>query len=53
MKKIKLFDPYVGDEEKASVERVLNSHFWASGAGTNSVNKFEQRFKQSIVERPH
>ena len=33
MKKIKLFDPYVGDEEKASVERVLNSHFWASGAG--------------------
>ena len=48
MKKIKLFDPYVGDEEKASVERVLNSHFWASGAGTNSVNKFEQKFKKYV-----
>jgi len=48
MKKIKLFDPYVGDEEKASVERVLNSHFWASGAGTNSVIKFEQKFKKYV-----
>ena len=48
MKKIKLFDPYVGDEEKASVERVLNSHFWASGAGTDSVNKFEQKFKKYV-----
>ena len=48
MKKIKLFDPYVGDEERASVERILNSHFWASGAGTDSVNKFEQKFKKYV-----
>ena len=49
MKKlIKMFDPYVGLDEEKSLTKTLHSHFWASGAGTNSVSDFEQKFKNFI-----
>ena len=43
---IKLFDPVVGKKEEIAVRNVLHSHFWASGAGTNQVLKFETAFKK-------
>ena len=47
MKKIiKLFDPTIGVEEEKSVINTLKSHFWASGAGTGNVLKFENAFKK-------
>jgi len=46
--RIKLFDPVVGSEEKQAVLRVLNSHSWASGAGTGEVFKFENEFSKYI-----
>ena len=51
MKKIKLFDPDVGKKEKKSIQKVLDSHFWASGAGTNSVKKFEEEFKKYVKSK--
>jgi perosamine synthetase len=48
IKKIKLFDPVISDEEKNAVENVLNSGFWASGAGTGNVDKFEKKFKTYV-----
>ena len=48
MSKIKLFDPYTDESEKAAVKRVLDSHFWASGAGTGEVQKFEKEFSKYI-----
>jgi len=47
-KKIKLFDPFIGKSEFKSVKDVLKSHFWASGAGTKLVKKFEIEFKKYI-----
>jgi perosamine synthetase len=44
MVKIKLFDPYVNKSEKYMMQKVLESHFWASGAGTGYVQKFEKDF---------
>ena len=49
MKKgIKLFDPHTGVEEKILIKKILDSHFWASGAGTNTVYEFEQKFKKYV-----
>jgi len=45
---IKLFDPHVGKEEEEIIKRTLHSHFWASGAGTNMVDKFEKKFKTYV-----
>ncbi|MFN3655146.1 MAG: DegT/DnrJ/EryC1/StrS family aminotransferase [Candidatus Nitrosotenuis sp.] len=47
-KRIKLFDPSVGIQEEISTKKVLQSHFWASGAGTGYVLKFENEFKKYI-----
>ena len=47
-KKIKLFDPSVGNEELRITQQVLKSHFWASGAGVGYVKKFEASFKKYI-----
>ena len=47
-KKIKLFDPSVGNEELRVTQQVLKSHFWASGAGIGYVKKFEDSFKKYI-----
>ena len=51
MKKIKLFDPYVNDIEKRALNRVFNSHFWASGSGTGNVQKFEKEFSKYVGSR--
>ena len=48
MKKIKLFDPVVGHEEERAISKILKSGFWASGAGTGNVKKFEQKFSKYI-----
>jgi dTDP-4-amino-4,6-dideoxygalactose transaminase len=47
-KKIKLFDPSVGNKEQQVTQQVLKSHFWASGAGIGYVKKFEDSFKKYI-----
>lgn len=46
--KIKLFDPVVGKEEKNMIQQVLESHFWASGAGTGKVGEFEAKFNEYV-----
>jgi perosamine synthetase len=48
IKKIKLFDPHIDKLEEKSIVNVLKSHFWASGAGTNNVQKFEQQFQKYV-----
>jgi len=45
---IKLFDPFVDKKEEDVIKKVLHSRFWASGAGTNQVLKFETAFKNYI-----
>jgi len=47
-KKIKLFDPSIGQEEQEKISAVLKSRFWASGSGTGSVLKFENEFKKYV-----
>ena len=51
MAKIKLFDPYLDDSEKNAVNRVLDSHFWASGTGVGYVQKFEEEFSKYVGSR--
>jgi dTDP-4-amino-4,6-dideoxygalactose transaminase len=41
---IKLFEPYISNDEVKSVTDVLKSKFWASGSGVNNVKKFENEF---------
>ncbi len=48
MSKIKLFDPHIDESEKRAVQRVLDSHFWASGSGTGDVKKFEKGFTKYV-----
>ena len=47
-KKIKLFDPNIGKDERQKIFQVLESRFWASGSGTGNVLKFENQFKKYI-----
>ena len=47
-KKIKLFDPSIGQEEQEKISQVLKSKFWASGSGTGNVLKFENQFKKYL-----
>ncbi len=47
-KKIKLFDPNIGKDEKQKISQVLESKFWASGSGTRNVLKFENQFKKYL-----
>lgn len=46
--KIKLFDPSVGKEEIQAITKVIKSRFWASGAGTGNVLKFEEKFRKFV-----
>ncbi|MFY9300370.1 MAG: DegT/DnrJ/EryC1/StrS family aminotransferase [Candidatus Nitrosotenuis sp.] len=46
--KIKLFDPIFGREEKLIIQQVLESRFWASGAGTGKVGEFEAKFNEYV-----
>lgn len=48
LKSIKLFDPVVGQEEEKKIKKVLLSGFWASGAGSGNVLKFEKRFQNYV-----
>jgi len=48
MKKIKLFDPYTDKSEKIAINQVLESNFWASGAGGGNVKKFEEKFSKYV-----
>ena len=36
-KKIKLFDPIIGNEEETAILKTLHSNFWASGQGIGQV----------------
>ena len=45
-KQIKLFDPSFDKREIKVVEKILQSHFWASGSGVGQVKKFEESFKK-------
>lgn len=47
-KTIKLFDPIFGKDEEIAIRKTLHSHFWASGAGSNQVLKFENAFANYI-----
>jgi len=47
-KKIKLFDPVVGIQESLTIQKILKSGFWASGAGNGNVAVFEKKFKEYI-----
>ncbi len=47
-KKIKLFDPIVGNEEEKALTNVLKSNFWASGKGTGKVLEFETKFNKYL-----
>jgi len=47
-KKIKLFNPLIGHQEELAIKKTLKSHFWASGAGTGNVLKFENEFNNYI-----
>lgn len=46
--KIKLFDPIFGKEEERALLNALKSKFWASGAGSGNVGKFEEQFRKYI-----
>jgi perosamine synthetase len=48
MRKIKLFDPYTNKLEKIAINQVLESKFWASGAGNGNVKKFEEKFSKYV-----
>ena len=48
MGRIKLFDPITDNCEKNAINRVLESKFWASGAGNGEVKKFEGNFLKYI-----
>ena len=48
MKKIKLFDPAIGNEEEKSIVKTLRSHLWASGSGEGYVKEFENKFKSYV-----
>jgi len=48
MKKIKLFDPVIGDAEQKAISKVLTSKFWASGSGVGTVSEFESKFRKYI-----
>ena len=47
-KKIKLFNPLIGHQEELAIKKTLKSRFWASGAGTGNVLKFENEFNNYI-----
>ena len=48
MKKIKLFDPIIDENEIKQVVKTIKSKFWASGSGPGNVLKFENQFKKYV-----
>lgn len=47
-KQIKLFDPVIGKQEKTAINKVLESKYWASGAGNGKVLDFEKQFNNYV-----
>jgi len=47
-KTIKLFDPYVSNQESNVVKKIIKSGFWASGTGTGNVAMFEKKTKDYL-----
>jgi dTDP-4-amino-4,6-dideoxygalactose transaminase len=47
-RKIKLFDPYVDKKEQFAINKVLQSHNWASGQGNDRVLEFENKLKKYV-----
>ena len=45
---IKLFEPFVGEDEIKAASSVLKGKFWASGAGTGKVSQFENALTKYI-----
>jgi len=45
---IKLFDPKTNSSELRNIKSVINSHQWASGAGSPFVNLFEKNFNNYV-----
>ena len=50
MRKIKLFDPYIGEEEKEEIQKVLKSKYWASGSGNGRVKEFALGVKSKGIK---
>ena len=48
MKKIKLFDIMINQEEIKKLTKTLENKFWASGSGIGNVLKFENNFKKYV-----
>lgn len=48
MSKIKIHDPFFGEEEKLAINKVLESHHWASPKGNNKASEFEKKFKSYV-----
>ena len=47
-KKIKLFEPFVGNEEVEEASKVIRGKFWASGSGVGKVKEFENVFSKFV-----
>ncbi len=45
---IKLFEPFVGEDEIKVTSSVLKGKFWASGAGTRKVSQFENALTKYV-----
>jgi perosamine synthetase len=50
-KSIKLFDVSIDRTEELSLQKILKSHFWASGSGIGQVQKFEKAFNNYIKSK--
>ena len=48
MSKIKIHDPFFGREERRAVEKVFESHLWASPKDNNKVSEFEKKFQSYL-----
>ena len=48
MSKIKIHDPFFGKEERRAVEKVFDSHLWASPKNNNKVSEFEKKFQSYL-----
>jgi len=47
-RKITLFQPSINNSEVKALEKTLKSGFWASGAGTGNVKRFEENFSKYV-----
>jgi len=50
-RKIKLFEPFIDNNEISALRKALKSKFWASGSGVGKVLEFESKFRKYIGSR--